>query len=209
MSDRLDRELRKRGLVHHRVGHGWTGEVLGYSSKYGWESGLTLPDEKKPLVAELAGKRELYATAPILTSLCFSNPEVGDRMVELIVDYAKQRPDVDYLHVWLSDARNNICECENCRQDLPADQYVRILNQLDEALTKEGIPTKICFLLYHELLFAPEKEMLQNPVLSQTDCALATFALSSHGLNSSPKISVRKSPITSEARFCISPVVWV
>ncbi len=163
MSDRLDRELRKRGLVHHRVGHGWTGEVLGYSSKYGWESGLTLPDEKKPLVAELAGKRELYATAPILTSLCFSNPEVGDRMVELIVDYAKQRPDVDYLHVWLSDARNNICECENCRQDLPADQYVRILNQLDEALTKEGIPTKICFLLYHELLFAPEKEMLQNP----------------------------------------------
>lgn len=39
-------------------------------------------------------------------------------MVEIIKDYAKKRPDVNYLHVWLSDARNNICECENCRQEL-------------------------------------------------------------------------------------------
>mgnify|MGYP007090151261 CR=1 FL=1 len=84
-------------------------------------------------------------------------------MVELIVNYAKERRDVDYLHVWLSDARNNICECEHCQKDLPSDQYVRILNQLDEALTKEGLDTKICFLLYHELLFAPEKEKLKNP----------------------------------------------
>ncbi|RCW16517.1 DUF4838 domain-containing protein [Streptococcus gallolyticus] len=163
MSDRLDEEISKRGLVHHRVGHGWTGEVLGYSSKYGWESGLTLPDEKKSLVAELNGKRELYDTAPILTSLCFSNPEVGDKMCELIVEYAKERPDVDYLHVWLSDARNNICECENCQKDIPADQYIRILNQLDQALTDAGLSTKICFLLYHELLFAPQKERLVNP----------------------------------------------
>ncbi|RGB45211.1 DUF4838 domain-containing protein [Streptococcus pasteurianus] len=163
MSDRLDQELSKRGILHHRVGHGWTGEVLGYSSKYGWESGLTLPNEKKMLVAELNGKRELYETAPILTSLCFSNPEVVDKMVKLIVEYSKQRPDVDYLHVWLSDARNNICECNNCRKDIPADQYIRILNQLDETLTKEGITTKICFLLYHELLFAPQKEVIKNP----------------------------------------------
>lgn len=163
MSDRLDEELAKRGLLHHRVGHGWTGEVLGYSSKYGWESGVTLPDEKKPLVAELNGKRDLYDTAPILTSLCFSNPEVGNKMVDLIVDYAKKRPDVDYLHVWLSDARNNICECSECQKDIPADQYIRILNQLDEALTNEGLPTKICFLLYHELLFAPQKEVVNNP----------------------------------------------
>lgn len=163
MSDCVDEEMKKRGIVHHRVGHGWTGEVLGYSSKYGWESGLTLPEEKKPLVAELNGKRELFDTAPILTSLDFANPEVGNRMVELIVNYAKERKDVDYLHVWLSDARNNICECEECKKTIPADQYVRILNQLDEALTKEGLKTKICFLLYHELLFAPKKETIKNP----------------------------------------------
>src|SRR5699024_1422879 len=53
MSDRIDNEMQIRGLIHHRVGHGWTSETLGYSSKYGWESGLKLPDEKKSLVAEL------------------------------------------------------------------------------------------------------------------------------------------------------------
>lgn len=163
MSDKIDIEMKKRGLCHHRVGHGWTGEVLGYSSKYGWESGLTLPEDKKELVAELDGHRELYDTAPILTSLDFSNPKVREKMVSLIVKYAKERRDVDYLHVWLSDARNNICECEQCQKELPSDQYVRILNSLDEALTKEGLDTKICFLLYHELLFAPQKEVLKNP----------------------------------------------
>ncbi|HHK7476305.1 TPA: DUF4838 domain-containing protein, partial [Streptococcus pneumoniae] len=163
LSDRLDKELQKRGLIHHRVGHGWTGEVLGYSSKFGWESGLSISEEKKPYVAEINGKRELFNTAPILTSLDFSNPDVADKMVEIIKDYAKKRPDVNYLHVWLSDARNNICECENCRQELVSDQYIRILNQLDRALTSEGLDTKICFLLYHELLWAPQKEKLDNP----------------------------------------------
>lgn len=163
MSDLIDEEMLKRGLVHHRVGHGWTSEVLGYSSKYGWESDLVLPEEKKPLVAELDGERELFATAPILTSLDFANPEVADKMIQLIVDYAKDRQDVDYLHVWLSDARNNICECEECQKEIPSDQYVKILNQLDEVLTEEGLETKICFLLYHELLFAPETEKIVNP----------------------------------------------
>ncbi|MGJ0772762.1 DUF4838 domain-containing protein [Enterococcus gallinarum] len=163
MSDKIDHEIEIRGLQNHRVGHGWTGEVLGYSSKFGWESGLTLPEEKKPLVAELNGKRELYDTAPILTSLDFANPEVGKKMVASIVKYAKERQDVDYLHVWLSDARNNICECTECQKNLPSDQYVRILNQLDEALTEAGLNTKICFLLYHELLFAPKKETIHNP----------------------------------------------
>lgn len=162
MSDQIDKEMFQRGLKHHRVGHGWTGEVLGYSSKYGWESGLELPEEKKPLVAELNGERELFATAPILTSLDFANDEVTNKMVELIVDYAKERKEVDYLHVWLSDARNNICECEKCQEDIPSDQYVRMLNQLDERLTEEGLDTRICFLLYHELLFAPQKEKINN-----------------------------------------------
>ncbi|OTO05303.1 DUF4838 domain-containing protein [Enterococcus sp. 5B3_DIV0040] len=163
MSNKIDMEIHKRSLRQHRVGHGWTGEVLGYSSKFGWESGIKLPEEKKPLVAELNGERELYDTAPILTSLDFSNPEVGNKMVELIVAYAKERKDVDYLHVWLSDARNNICECSKCQKALPSDQYVRILNQLDSALTREKLETKICFLLYHELLFAPQKEEIKNP----------------------------------------------
>ncbi|WP_282108744.1 DUF4838 domain-containing protein [Faecalibaculum rodentium] len=162
MSDEVDRNMLARGLKHHRVGHGWTGEVLGYSSKYGWESGLTIPEEKKEFVAELGGQRELFRTAPILTSLDFANPKVTAMMSDIIVDYAKDHPEVDYLHVWLSDAPNNICECEECRKERVSDQYVRILNALDKRLTEEGIETKICFLLYHELLWAPLKEVIEN-----------------------------------------------
>ena len=163
MSDQIDGEIRKRGLLHHRVGHGWTGEVLGYSSKYGWESGVELAEENREYAAMINGKRELHDHAPILTSLCFSNPKVMEKMTDIVVDYAKGRPDVDYLHVWLSDARNNICECEECQKEIPADQYVRLLNRLDEKLSKAGLNTRICFLLYHELLFAPLKEKLRNP----------------------------------------------
>ncbi|WP_198931976.1 DUF4838 domain-containing protein [Ileibacterium valens] len=154
--------MEKIGIVHHRVGHGWTGEVLGYSSRFGWEKGLELPEDKKPFAARLNNKRDLVEGAPILTSLCFSNPEVQDQMVEVITDYARDHQDVDYLHVWLSDARNNICECDKCKKERVADQYIRILNQLDERLSEEGLDTKICFLLYHELLFAPQKETLKN-----------------------------------------------
>ncbi|WP_300380150.1 DUF4838 domain-containing protein [Clostridium sp.] len=163
MSDEIDQEIIKRGLLHHRVGHGWTGEVLGYPSKYGWESGVQLAEENKKYAAMLNGKRDLFSEAPILTSLCFSNKEVMEKMTNMIVDYAKDNKGVDYLHVWLSDARNNICECEECQKDIPADQYVRILNLLDEKLTKENLNTKICFLLYHELLFAPKHEKINNP----------------------------------------------
>lgn len=163
MSDMVDEEISRRGLLHHRVGHGWTGEVLGYSSKYGWESGVELAEENREYAAMLGGKRDLNEKAPILTSLCFSNPKVMEKMTDIVVDYAKARPDVDYLHVWLSDARNNICECEECRKDIPADQYVRLLNLLDEKLERAGLSTRICFLLYHELLFAPEKEHINNP----------------------------------------------
>lgn len=162
MSLALDQEMLIRGLQHHRVGHGWISEVLGYSSKYGWETEVDLPEEKKAYVAQLNGERDLFLSAPLMTSLDFAHPEVNKQLVAEIVNYAKNRQDVDYLHVWLSDARNNICECDICQTELVSDQYVRLLNELDEALTRENIETKICFLLYHELLLAPEQERLIN-----------------------------------------------
>lgn len=162
-SARTDALMSALGLHHHRVGHGWTGEVLGYSSKYGWEKGLTLPPEKEPLVALRNGKRELFDGAPILTSLDFANPEVSEKMIASIVAYAKARKDVDYLHVWLSDAFNNICECDACARTLVSDQYVDMLNHLDERLAQEGLDTKICFLLYQELLFAPKTKKINHP----------------------------------------------
>lgn len=163
MSDEIDGELSKRKLLHHRVGHGWTGEVLGYSSKYGWQRETGLKAGTEPYAALVNGKRDLFDHAPILTSLCFDNPEVMDKMTDLIVDYAEEHQNIDYLHVWLSDAENNVCECEGCKKETLSDQYVTLLNMLDEKLAGKQLNTRICFLLYHELLFAPETRKITNP----------------------------------------------
>ena len=80
-----------------------------------------------------------------------------------IVRYAVQNPDIDYLHVWLADEYNNVCECDSCKKELPSDQYVRILNLADQKLTEAGSTMRIVFLLYQELLWPPKKERFQNP----------------------------------------------
>ncbi len=66
------------------------------------------------------------------------------------------------LHVWLSDGWNNRCECDGCAVKRPSDWYVDLLNELDEQLDAAGIDTKIVFLAYADLLWAPEKSRLRN-----------------------------------------------
>lgn len=41
---RIEAEIRKRGLIYHKIGHGWTCECLGYPST-GWH---TVEDEGVP-----------------------------------------------------------------------------------------------------------------------------------------------------------------
>ena len=80
-----------------------------------------------------------------------------------MVSYARANKNVDYLHFWLADEYNNICECDECAKTTLSDQYVEILNGIDEALTAEKLETKVVFLLYQELLYAPLQAKLRNP----------------------------------------------
>ena len=79
-----------------------------------------------------------------------------------IVAYARAHPEVHYLHLWLADGSNNHCECENCRRARPADFYVMMLNDLDDALTRHSLETRIVFLIYVDLLWPPEKERIRR-----------------------------------------------
>ncbi len=152
-----------RDLIDHRVGHGWTAEALGYANT-GWRvEEDTSSEDKKELIAEVSGKRELWGGVPTNTNLCYSNPDARKLLLKQVVDYAREHKSVNYLHFWLADEFNNVCECENCKQTTLSDQYVEILNELDEYLTKENLDTKIVFLLYQELLYAPLKSKLKNP----------------------------------------------
>lgn len=155
-------EIAKRGLLLHKVGHGWTGAALGYET-VSW-NGATDPltEENRQLLALMDGKRDWYWGCPANTNLCYSNAEAVEVFAKKVVEYAKKHSQVHYLHVWLADACNNICECEECKKTTPTDQYVNMLNEIDRRLTEENLDTKIVFLLYQELLWPPIKERINN-----------------------------------------------
>lgn len=159
---RIEKEVTKRGLLLHQAGHGWTCEVLNLPSGDWKPSSQSLTKEAVPMAAMLSGKRELFQGIPMNTNLCYSNEEARETFACRVADYAKNHPAASYLHVWLADAFNNICECDACRQEAPTDQYVQLLNAIDEKLTLLGLSTKIVFLLYQELLWPPVKEAFKN-----------------------------------------------
>lgn len=161
--DILEAALKKRSLLLHKVGHGWTGETLGYETVAWQPDGKPIKPEKQPFVAEIHGARELYMGIPANTNLCYQNTDAVDTFASLVTDYAKNNPNVDYLHIWLADEYNNICECKDCIQTTLSDQYVHLLNEIDRRLTAEKLDTKLVFLLYQELLWPPIKERLTNP----------------------------------------------
>ncbi|MBQ9367501.1 MAG: DUF4838 domain-containing protein [Victivallales bacterium] len=158
-------ELRRRSLIHHRIGHGWAPKLLGITSSAWHEANSddeVLPERKK-LIALIDGKRELFHGSAIDTNLCYSEPLVKELLADAVVAYARENPEVRYLHFWLADQANNQCMCDQCKDKRPSDQYVEILNRIDEKLTEAGLPTKIVFLIYLDLLWAPLNSRLRNP----------------------------------------------
>ena len=163
MKRELIREIRQRGLMYHAVGHGWTCVPFGLNADSWEKTDDEIPDETREMLAMVNGKRELQKGIPLSTALCYSKKTVRDRVTDAVADYCEKNPEVDYLHFWMADGANNDCECPDCRGTLPADFYVMMLNELDEKLTRRGIGTRIVFLLYQSLLWAPQRERIRNP----------------------------------------------
>ncbi len=159
---KLEEEIKKRGLIYHAVGHGWTCEPFGIPAT-GWDEGeYEISDKLKNYLAEIKGERNIWKGIPLNTNLCYSNSEVRKTIIEDIAKYIKEKNNIDLLHLWLADGYNNHCECKNCIKMRPSDFYIKLLNELDELLTKENINTKIVFLTYVDLFWAPEKEVINN-----------------------------------------------
>lgn len=156
-----EEEIARRGLLYHAVGHGWHAEAYGVPG-IGWMEMHDLPDGFREKTALVAGRRTVRWSKPMLTALCYSDPDVQERMVNCIADYAEAHRNVDYLHVWLDDSYNNKCECERCRKRRTFDFYVQILNTLDEELTRRGVDTRLVFLAYDDLLMPPLEERFRD-----------------------------------------------
>lgn len=160
----LDEEIEKRSLIYHSVGHGWTCEAFGVQG-ISWDKyeGEPLTDEQKSVMALMDGKRGLFMDIPADTNLCYSDKSIRDKVTDNIVQYCKEHLNIDYLHFWLADGKNNNCECDNCRKLRVSDYYLMMLNELDEKLTKAKLDTKIAFLIYVDLLWAPLETKFKNP----------------------------------------------
>ena len=161
--ERLEAAVKKRGLLLHQVGHGWTGEVLGYEAVSWKPDGRPLEEARRPMAAQVDGVRELRRGVPANTNLCYHSAQAVDAFASLVTDYARNHPAADYLHIWLADEYNSVCECEDCVKTTVSDQYVALLNEIDRRLTAEGLATRLVFLLYQELLWPPVRERLKNP----------------------------------------------
>jgi len=152
----------KRGLQFHDMGHGWCVESFGIDA---WSKGKyeDVPEEARPYLAMIGGKRAFFKGHAVNTNFCMSNPEARAKVVNHICDYAQRERNVDYLHVWLADSTNNHCECENCAKRTPSDWYVILANEIDAELTRRALSTRIVFICYVDTTWPPETETINNP----------------------------------------------
>ena len=167
-STRIDEEIDKRSLGHLAVGHGW----LLYPYDIYDKRNYTLPPEMVEDMALISGKRGIFGAQVGIdgnsgnigfTQFCYSKKSVRDKVVEWAVEYCRNNPSVTFIRFILADGMNNWCECEECRKMRPADWYMMLLNDLDEALTAAGLDTKVSFVIYVDLLWAPTQIKLKNP----------------------------------------------
>ncbi|MBE6596207.1 MAG: DUF4838 domain-containing protein [Ruminococcaceae bacterium] len=163
----FESEMKKRGIQFHDVGHCWTYDPFGLlfgefdKSNTADDSHLVPPGQRQYL-AMVNGKRRIYQGLPVNTNICMSNPEAREKIVRYAADYAAKNPS-DYLHIWLSDSKNQQCECEACQKKTPSDWYVVMMNELDELLTKEGLDNRIVFIAYLDTTWGAEVETIKNP----------------------------------------------
>ena len=156
-------ELSKRGLQFHDMGHGWTAEPFGFDSSDGWVAKEVEIDPKDARhLALMNGVRKFHGGVALNTNLCMSNPETRSIVANYVADYAMNQNNVDFLHVWLADATNNHCECEECQKKVTSDWYVMMLNDIDAELTKRNLDTHIVFIAYVDTLWGPKEEKIKN-----------------------------------------------
>ena len=139
------------------------------------EFSLTVPAEEsddgivvsstaqRVILGGVNGRRALWRGIPLTTQLCYSRSDVRQMVTEAVVEYALRHPDEAVIYVCFADGANNFCECVECRKLRPSDWYVMLLNQIDQQLTAKGLPTRIAFSVYVDLLWAPVRERIHRP----------------------------------------------
>lgn len=166
ITEEVEKYIKKYGLLFHDIGHEYMFPAYGIFR----DTEAVIDDSLREHIALVNGERKIHGSIKY-TNFCYSNPDVLKKISDYLVSYVKEKPGIDYLHLWLADNTNNCCQCEKCAGSTVSDIYVRILNYIDEVFTKNNIDTKIVFILYNDTMEPPEKEVIKNP--SRFVCTVA------------------------------------
>ncbi len=158
------REIKRRGLLLHAVGHGWNCAPFGVSD-HGWYKPKPeeIPQSYRDICAEVNGERKVWRDTPLYTQLCYSNPLVRSTMVNAGIKYIDEHPETDVIHFWLGDYFNNTCECPECTKDTYTDHYVRMINDITDILVSRDLDTKVLFILCYNTSHPPKVERIKHP----------------------------------------------
>ena len=159
---RVVEEVKRRGLILERGGHNWTGGALGIAGFDLSKEETAVAGETKELLALVDGKRDFFKGSMDNTELCYSNPQALTLLVNHVVQYAVDHPEVDIVHFWLADHVSNLCECSNCRELSPSDWYARLVNAIADRMAAAGCSNKLVFIAYHNTRWAPTEERIEN-----------------------------------------------
>ena len=161
ITDKLEADIHRCGLTLHSVGHDYMSPAFDL-----FGNGITEQevDQKgmREYLALVNGERKIMHNHFRYTNLCFSNPTVRRKLADFFVKYVTEKPEVDFLHIWRADSSNTNCECEECRKGTVADQYIKVLNDVDEAFSANGIKTKIVFVMSRDGCWLPVYEKFKN-----------------------------------------------
>ncbi len=160
-------ESRKRGLIVKRGNaHGAVPAAIGLNphDRAAYKSGeKVIPEEIKPKLALINGKRDLFRKDIYYTNLCLSQPDVRKAMVDYLANSVEQKK-AKSVALPFADGNHNHCECEECSKVRPSDWLVMMGNELDEELHRRGITNvRINFSTYVDKMFAPVREKFKNP----------------------------------------------
>ncbi len=156
-------DLAKRGIIGVGPGHGFCLFPFGIYEIHAEPDDPRINDDFISCMAEIDGKRGLFKDKVNFTHLCYSNPAVRKRMIDGAIKYCLEHPTIELLRFGLADGMNNHCECEQCRKMRPSDWLMMLLNELDEALSANGLETKVGFSAYVDTLWPPEHIKVNNP----------------------------------------------
>jgi hypothetical protein len=86
-------------------------------------------------------------------NLCVSNQEAVALVREGALDYVREHPENELLHIWGADVwRGAWCRCAQCRELPPQIQYMDVVNAIAGALGGDSKAPPIAYLAYHDTI---------------------------------------------------------